>query len=516
MPILPEVTCILFYTISYCYCEKNGRLCRSILLRILQTMIDSRWFWEGKKVTVMGLGLLGRGVGDVAYIASQGAEEVVVTDMKSAAQLKESVEALAEVQEKYKNLRFVLGGHREEDFVDCDMVLQAAGVPKENVYTGIAKEHGIPVYMSTALAAKWCMEQGAHIVGVTGTRGKTTVSHLIYSALKARATRKLPSEKSSGRALGEPSTRHFLQELSGGATEGSGNIFLGGNIRGVSTLQLLNEIAPGDTLVMELDSWQLQGFGDLTISPHVAVFTNLMPDHLNYYTTMEEYFDDKAQIFLWQKAGEEGSASDVLICGAGVAEKVRSYAPPVAPIVPEVVKRDLKLKGEHNQENAALAAAALRACGVSEKDVEEGLALCEPVEGRLQYVKTVHGVRIYNDNNASTAEATMVAIAAVKPEGPVTLVWGGSDKGVDMSALIRVVKQDATRVIFLPGTGSEKVLPDFPEAYLSNSMQDAVQKAIEVTPAGGVLLFSPAFASFGLFKNYYDRNDQFLAEVGKL
>jgi UDP-N-acetylmuramoylalanine--D-glutamate ligase len=355
-------------------------------------MLNTRWFWEGKRVTVMGLGLLGRGVGDVAYIASQGAEEVVVTDMKTATQLEESLAALAPIVEKYKNIRFVLGGHREENFVDVDMVIHAAGVPKHSLYTELAREHGIPVHMSTALAAKWCMESDVRVVGVTGTRGKSTVSQMIYEVLKKNGV----------------------------------SVHLGGNIRGVSTLQLLTDIAPGDTLVMELDSWQLQGFGELTISPNIAVFTNLMPDHMNYYKSMDEYFEDKAQIFAWQRD------ADTLICGQGIAEKIIAHAPPVAPIVPVEKRRTLKLIGEHNQENAALAAAALRACGLGESEIEHGLSECEPVEGRLQYVKDVHGIKIYNDNNASTPEATLVAIASVKAEGPVTLIWGGSDKGTDM------------------------------------------------------------------------------------
>jgi UDP-N-acetylmuramoylalanine--D-glutamate ligase len=450
-------------------------------------MIDSSWFWEGKRVTVVGLGLLGRGMGDVAYVASQGAEEMVVTDMKSAKELEESLAALKPIVDKYKNVRFVLGGHREENFVDVDIVIQAAGVPKHSLYTELAREHGIPVHMSTALAAKWCMESDVRVVGVTGTRGKSTVSQMIYDVLKRNGV----------------------------------SVHLGGNIRGVSTLQLLNDIAPGDTLVMELDSWQLQGFGELTISPNISVFTNLMPDHMNYYKSMDEYFEDKAQIFAWQKEGDSDSEygtnkSDVLICGAGIAEKIIAHAPPVAPIVPNSKKRALKLIGEHNQENAALAAAALRACGLGESEIERGLSECEPVEGRLQYVKDVHGIKIYNDNNASTPEATLAAIASVKAEGPITLVWGGSDKGTDMQALIAAIQHDVIRVIFLPGTGSEKVLPQFVDSYLSKNMPDAVQKAIEVTPVGGVLLFSPAFASFGLFKNYYDRNDQFLGQIAKL
>lgn len=497
------------------------------VLCILQAMINSRWFWEGKKVTVMGLGLLGRGVGDVAYIASQGAEEVVVTDMKTAAELRESVEALRDVVEKYKNVRFVLGGHHEENFVGCDMVIQAAGVPKNSLYIELAREHGVPVYMSTALAAKWCMEQDVRVVGVTGTRGKSTVTHLIYEVLKKYSA--LPDtvlhpaevlrEKSGpSEATGEPRT--FGEEASVGGVVGGRNIHIGGNVRGVSTLQLLNDISPGDTLVLELDSWQLQGFGELTSSPNISVFTNLMPDHLNYYKTMDDYFADKAEIFVWQKEG------DTLVCGEGIAERIRTYAPPVAPIVPTPKHRTLQLVGEHNQENAALAAEALRACELSDEEIEAGLREALPVEGRLQFVRTVtktdetgsHPVAIYNDNNATTPEATVRALQSFNNQH-VTLICGGSDKGLPFTDLVETIRTHDVSVILLPGTGSTKLTTELADAGVlyaqTQTMQEAVAAALEQTNEG-VILLSPACASFGLFKNEYDRNDQFLAEVVKL
>ena len=102
-------------------------------------------------------------------------------------------------------------------------------------------------------------------------------------------------------------------------------------------MALLDEISPEDTLILELDSWQLQGFGDLTLSPNISVFTNLMPDHLNYYPTMDKYMHDKSQIFLWQQEG------DALICGQGIVQKIKELFPPIAPIVPKIKKRKLKL-----------------------------------------------------------------------------------------------------------------------------------------------------------------------------
>src|SRR5690554_592143 len=131
--------------------------------------------FKGKKITVMGLGLLGRGIGDVAYLAKCGAE-LIVTDLKAEEQLRESVEKL----KGFSNIRFVLGKHRLEDFRDRDMVLKAAGVPLDSPYIAEAKKHGIPVRMSAAVVAKLT---GMPIFGVTGTRGKSTVTHMIHHLL---------------------------------------------------------------------------------------------------------------------------------------------------------------------------------------------------------------------------------------------------------------------------------------------------------------------------------------------
>src|SRR3989338_6539524 len=257
-------------------------------------------FFKGKKITLMGLGVLGRGVGDAEFLSTCGAE-VLVTDKKSAEELSDSIARL----KTYPNITFHLGGHDEKDFTKCDMVIKAAGVPLDSPYIAAARNAGVEVAMSTALFTKYASGAGAVIVGVTGTRGKSTVAHMIHHTLLHAGKR----------------------------------AHLGGNIRGASTLAMLPEVQSGDVCVLELDSWQLQGFADLGISPHVAVFTNFMPDHLNYYDgDMGAYFADKAAIFMNQKPGS------VLIVGSSVAERIRAAEPPLDPIVPEQVSRTWKLK----------------------------------------------------------------------------------------------------------------------------------------------------------------------------
>lgn len=432
-------------------------------------------FFNGKRVTILGLGLLGRGVGDAAFIASQGAH-VTVTDKKTEVELRDSLERLLEHE-----ITFRLGGHDESDFTDTDMIIKAAGVHLDSPEIAAARNAGIPVYMSTALAAKFAAEVGVKVIGVTGTRGKSTVAHMIHHAL-----------------------------VSGGKKS-----HLGGNVRGVSTLALLPDVQEGDFLVLELDSWQLQGFGDLKISPNVAVFTNLMPDHQNYYSDMQTYFSDKANIFRFQKKG------DSLIATPELAEKIRdigageeAYRTHIETPAPSEWK--LEMPGEHNRINAALAAAALEVLGLSGQEIRSGLESFEGVEGRLQLVREFEGVKIYNDNNATTPEATIAALQALDSgKKNLLLIMGGADKGLAIDELLSQIDTSCKEVVLLTGTGSDRIF-EKRAMYRYDDLEMAVQAALQRSAPGDILLFSPAFASFGMFKNEYDRNDRFLSIVRAL
>lgn len=448
-------------------------------------------FFKDKKVTVLGLGLLGRGVGDAAYIAKSGAKEVIVTDLKTESELQSSVDVLKE----YDNIRFVLGEHRNEDFVDRDMILVAAGVPYDSPYLAVAKGAGVPLVQSAALFAQISK---IPIIGVTGTRGKSTVTHMIHHALSI--------------ATGD-------------------KILLGGNVRGVSNLQLLNEVKEDSLCVMELDSWQLQGFGWAGISPQVAVFTNFMEDHLNYYErngrtkteAMEAYFLDKAQIFLNQ------DDSDVFITTPEVFERAKGLKGVTlsqeviladASVIPEDTL--LAMPGEHNRLNAALALEALKATSLEEDVILEALASFSGVEGRLQLVKTIDNIRIYNDNNATTPQATVAALKALDLGNKnIVLIAGGADKKNDLTPLIKGMEEHCKKVILIPGTGTDKLLEELSSTIIYDSekvlmmenLKQSVEEARLSAENGDIILFSPAFASFGAYVNEYERNDEFMRLV---
>lgn len=440
-------------------------------------MKDIHNYFAGKKITVMGLGLLGRGVGDATFLAECGAE-VTVTDLKSEEELRESVEKI----KHFPNVRLVLGGHDEKDFENVDMVLVAAGVPLDSPYVAHARAAGVRLVQSAALLAELCDRP---VIGVTGTRGKSTVAHLIHHTLNQAGNEAL----------------------------------LGGNVRGVSNLQLLNKLEDSELVVLELDSWQLQGFGWAKISPNIAVFTNLHEDHLNYYPDMDTYFLDKANIYKYQSKG------DTFIAGSSLMETnwFSLCEPRVEPIEPEPIPGDwwLHLPGEHNRENAALAAAALRAYGVNEEAIRRGIESFTGVEGRLQFVCENRDVQIYNDNNATTPQATYVALQALgRGDKRIILIAGGSDKGLDLASLMYAITQHCRHVVLTPGTGTDRLkemLDGAPiKVTIVDSMEVAVNTARDLAAPGDTILFSPAFASFGQYNNEYERNDAFMNLVGAL
>lgn len=444
-------------------------------------------FFKGKKITVIGLGLLGRGLGYTKFLAECGAD-LIVTDLKSKEQLKTSLKALR----NFKNIKFVLGEHRLKDFRNRDMVIKSAGVPLDSIYIKEARKNNprlggvsTPVEMDVSLFVKCAPE--TIIVGITGTRGKSMTTALIYEILSKN-----------------------LKDR---------NVYLGGNVRGVATLPLLEKIKKGDVLVCELDSWQLQGFGDAKISPHISVFTSFMPDHMNYYkNNMKDYFADKANIFKYQKTG------DVLIVRPHVKKIIpkKTKSKLVVADVKNITDYKFIVPGEHQRENLACAVSVARIFGIPEKNIIKTVGRFKGVEGRLQYVKTFQGVKIYNDNNATTPEATIAGIRALtenKKEGKIILIGGGADKNLDLDLYVNVVNTFCKALVLIPGTGTNKLLKDYKIKIpneIGKDLKDVVQRAIKYATKGDIVLFSPAFASFGMFNNEYERNDLFMKIIKKL
>lgn len=453
-------------------------------------------YFKGKKITVMGLGLLG-GVGDIRFLAEAGAN-LIVTDLKGEDDARASLEALRE----FGNIRYTLGRHETADFKGRDLIIKAPTTPLDSAYIAAAKKSGTSVTMWAALFSRLARSVGATIVGVTGTRGKTTTTLMIADILNAAG-------------------KHVIS---------------GGNVRGTALLPHLSALTQDSAAVLELDSWKLQGFREERMSPDIAVFTTFFQDHLNYYFRASEgnskmnfdiseralkessaykgaldaYLADKAEIFLYQRAG------DTFVLGAQARGAVLgSYAPLVAPIIadaPLVEGWELSVPGEHNRYNAACAAMAAKALGIDEATCRKALANFKSVPGRLELVREVNGVKFYNDTTATTPEATLAALDALDSEGKknIILIAGGADKGLDMNALSDALAHRVKHAIFLEGTGTERIKAQLPGVMIYHStLESAFAEAVGRAEPGDIVLFSPAFASFGMFKNEFDRGDQF-------
>ena len=441
---------------------------------------DYKNFFKDKKITVMGLGILGRGLGYTKFLAECGAD-LIVTDLKNKEQLQTSIRALS----KFKNIKFVLGEHKLEDFKNRDMVIKSAGVPLDSIYIKEAEKNGIPVEMDVSLFAKCAPE--VMLVGVTGTRGKSMTTAIIYEILKK-------NEK-------------FLNR----------SVFIGGNVRGVATLPLLKKVKNGDILVCELDSWQLQGFDDAKISPHISVFTSFMPDHMNYYKdSMEKYFDDKANIFKYQ------NENDVLVIRLDVKKLIPKDVKGKLIIVnaKDVEKYKFIVPGKNQKENLACAVEVAKQFSIGATKIAQVIKNFKGLEGRLQYLKTVRGIKIYNDNNATTPEATISGIEALKGNNKnIILVCGGSDKKLPLENFVKSVNKYCKAVVLIPGTGTDTLIKNYKLKTINETgkhLKDVVQKAFKYAKKGDIVLFSPAFASFGMFNNEYERNDLFMKIIKNL
>jgi len=429
----------------------------------------------------MGLGVLGRGVGDTVFLAECGAK-LLVTDLRTKEQLKESIGKL----KKFKNIKYVLGRHRLEDFRNADLILKNPAIPLHSIYIKEARKNRIPVEMSATLFSKL---SSLPIIAMTGTRGKSTTTHLIYHILKY----------------------------------GGKKVILGGNIRGVSNLQLLKVARHAKIAVLELDSWQLQGFGDARISPNISVFTTFFPDHMGYYKgSMKKYFSDKSHIF------NHHTKDDLLIVGKQALPFIKKWGGKIRSkmIVPEGrLPKGWKsnLIGLHNEYNARLAVEVARSLSIPNAKIKKALTTFVPLSGRLQFLRSVRGIKIYNDNSSTTPDATIAALRAVGDlkVKKVVLIIGGDNKFLDMSGLLAEIPKFCSKVVLFKERGTDTIqekIFEFRkrgiEVYEEEGLQNTVKRAFSIAKRRETILYSPAFFSFGKhFKNEFDRGDQFVKLV---
>lgn len=459
---------------------------------------------KGKKITVMGLGLLGGGLGVVRFLHSAGAK-IIVTDLKSKEELESSLEKLKDL----RGIKYILGKHRIEDFTQVDMIVKNPAASWENKYIKLALDKNIPVEVDSSLFFKLCRNT---IVGVTGTKGKTTTSTLIYEILKEA---------------------------------GKNAIKVG--IDKVSVLDKLKELKKDSIVVFELSSWRLSALGKYKISPQVAVITNIYPDHLNYYKNMDTYVQDKKYIFSNQAPNDfcvinwddnklremspEIKSQTIKFSHHEVSRGRAVYISNGSIYLNDGIDEkkvvdisEIKLKGKHNLVNILAGIGAAYSLGVKLEKIRKTILNFEKAPAqRLEFIREFKEVKYYNDTAATTPESAIQGIKSF--EEPIILICGGADKNLDMSELARIICKKVEGVVFLKGEASDKIISEMNKILPENakkrfpiveSMKKAVEVAKTVAEPGDVILLSPGAASFGTFKNEFDRGDKFVEEVKKM
>jgi UDP-N-acetylmuramoylalanine--D-glutamate ligase len=438
--------------------------------------------YKNKKVLIFGLGVLGRGIKDAIFFANRGAK-VIVTDLKTEEQLETSLAKLEGL-----DITYHLGEHREADFDWADLIIRNAAVPMSSPYLQYAVKKGKRIEMDESLFAKYCP---CHIIGITGTRGKSTTTTLIGKISE------------------------YNKELLG-----KRKIFVSGNLQGEATLPLIDEVTADDLVVLELSSWQLQGFGADRISPHIAVVTNVYPDHLNYYKGMGDYATDKEKIFLNQKKRDYC----VLNENNDYTRKMQERVPGILRWFSKrnVPKRwKLRMLGEHNIENAAAAMAVGKILGLTRKEMEIPISEFSGLEHRMEFVKEINNITFINDTTSTTPIAGQKALASI--DAPIVLIAGGATKNLALTEFAKELVQKVKAVVLLDGSATDDLKRDikqFQGEHLIlgryHDFHEAVERAYAQALPGDTVLLSPGCASFGMFKNEFDRGEQFKRIVNQI
>lgn len=427
--------------------------------------------YSGKNVLIFGLGLLGRGIGDTRFFYKLGAN-IRVTDIKPAHKLTKALDQIKDLN----NISYTLGKHEEKDIDWADVIVRNASVPWDHRLLDLARQQKKAIVMDTQLFVQYT---GIFSIGITGTRGKTTTSYMIHHILKDHSPKK---------------------------------ILLGGNIIGVATLPLMEEIDdPTEHIaVLELSSWQLQAFKQSKISPNIAVITNIYPDHLNTYTSMKEYTDDKKAIITHQRSTDHAffnaDQKDLFSSWESLTKATSHWFS--NKYLPQNISLDVI--GPHNLQNAAAAYAVTAHLGISEEKVAESLSTFKGIPFRLEEIATSNNIKVFNDTTSTTPIALSTAIKSF--DAPITLIMGGTDKKLPLKNVIININHEVDQIILLPGTGTDRIKPHldpFKIILETSSLKKAFIKALSASKSGDIILFSPGFTSFGLFHNEFDRGEQF-------
>lgn len=442
---------------------------------------------KNRKIVILGAGESGVGA---AVLAKQKGYEVFLSDF-------------GEIKEKYKNVLFKNEivweekGHSEELILEADLVVKSPGIPDSAPIVQKLIQSSVKVISEIEFAFQYT---DAVIIGITGSNGKTTTATWTYDILKK-----------------------------GGLVVG-----LGGNIGNSFAGMVAGEKA--EYYVLELSSFQLDGIE--TFSPHIAVLTNLSPDHLDRYENdYQKYIEAKFRIVMNQTPADyfiyDGDDEDIKkwMNKNKIQSKLLPFSVKNEPEEGAFIKENninikienkqftmpistIGIPGEHNVKNAMAAATVAKLLKIRKQTIRESLEGFQGVEHRLERVSKIGNVLYINDSKATNVNATYYALESVK--APVVWIAGGVDKGNDYTELLSLVNEKVKAIICL-GVDNGKIIETFggiiDHVYETTSMVEAVKIAAHFAEEHDTVLFSPACASFDLFENYEDRGRQFKEAV---
>lgn len=471
----------------------------------------------------MGLGVHGGGLGVARWLIRQGAH-VTITDMATAEALAEPLAALRQTASAYgAQVGYTLGEHRAEDFTSHAVVVVNPAVRPDSPWLTLAEKAGARIETEMTLFFR---NFSGPILGITGTKGKTTTTLLTGAILR----RQYP------------------------------DTVVAGNLR-VSALEALEQISPTTPVVLELSSFQLVGLSRAGLSPQYACITNFSPDHLDYHGTLAAYAEAKRQIYRWQSGGGMVVLNEALrTANDSLPDPDIWFALPPSSTLRTFSARpdstadcrvtrdgrieyggeqvcdvnDIQLPGDHNLANVLAAAALARSFGVNAVHIRQAVRSFTGVEHRLELVRELDGVRYVNDTTATNPAAAQVALASF--EAPIVLLAGGADKQLDFAALADTIVRRVKVVVLLAGSATERLAQAIrarlheeatrqahgsarhdavsPHRLVTvvgpyDDFTAAIRTAQNLAAPGDVVLLSPGCASFGMFRNEFHRGEEF-------
>ncbi|MBI3341800.1 UDP-N-acetylmuramoyl-L-alanine--D-glutamate ligase [Candidatus Curtissbacteria bacterium] len=427
-------------------------------------------YLNGKKIIVLGIGK--EGLSTLNFLRSKLKNiSIAVADEQPLEKLSKDAQV---VIKNDPSIELCLGKDYLKDIEKYDLVFKTPGIPSKK----------IPAKTNITSQAEIFLELfGNQIIGVTGTKGKSTTASLIYKILKD----------------------------AGKDAELVGNI-------GSPALDHLKDTTR-KIFVYELSSYQLE---NVKASPHIAVLLNIFEEHLDYHGTLDSYAKAKANITKWQSENDfivfnQNSGAVKAIVDSSPAQKVSFSAKDESKFF-----QATKLKGKHNQNNILAAAAVASILKIPPAAIKKSIEGFEPLKYRLEFVAKRNGIEFYNDSISTIPESTIAALQSLAPNVS-TLILGGLNRGVNYKTLAqKIIDEKIENLILFPETGQIveeelKKIPSLqPNCQSVSNMKDAVAAAAKITPWGKICLLSPAAASFNIFRDYQDRGDQFTTEVLKL